>query len=47
MKEGDIVEHILDKEWLLVLKVKGDKVTCRTKSFEVIEFHDFELRPRI
>ncbi len=46
MKPGDIVEHILDKEWLLVLEIDGDKIVCRTKSFEKIEFYSFELRLR-
>ena len=44
MKVGDKVEHKLSKDWLLVLKVDGDEITCRTKSFDIIKFFEFELQ---
>ena len=49
-KGGQVVQHILQKEWLLVLypKVVDGKVelyVCRTKQFEVKEFYPFELEP--
>jgi hypothetical protein len=45
-REGDIVEHILSKDWLLVLDHNSDNNTflCRTKTHEAIWFHEFELR---
>lgn len=44
MKVGDKVEHKLSKDWLLVLKVDGDEITCRTKSFDIVKFFEFELQ---
>jgi hypothetical protein len=49
MKVGQRVEHILTKDWLLVLEVinqptGGQKLLCRTKMLEEIWFYDFELR---
>lgn len=46
VKQGDIIEHILSKDWLLVLEVDGNMVECRTKSLDIKEFYDFELRQR-
>ncbi|MFW6242672.1 MAG: hypothetical protein ACOC2W_00775 [bacterium] len=46
MQLGDIVEHILNKEWLIILEINDNKVKCRTKQFEIIEFYDFELRKK-
>ena len=45
-KEGDIVEHILSKDWLLVLDFNTDNgmFLCRTKDHQAIWFHEFELR---
>jgi mRNA-degrading endonuclease YafQ of YafQ-DinJ toxin-antitoxin module len=45
-REGDIVEHILSKDWLLVLDINSDNnmILCRTKTHEAIWFHEFELR---
>ncbi len=45
-EKGQIVEHKLDKEWLMVLEDKGETIVCRTKSYDVIEFNDFELAER-
>jgi hypothetical protein len=46
MKPGDIVEHKLDKEWVLVVEINNEFIRCRTKSFDIIDFFDFELRER-
>lgn len=45
-KTGDMVEHKLNKEWLLVLKAnKNDGMyCCRTKSLKTEYFYEFELR---
>ena len=44
--KGDIVEHRLNKEWLMVLEVRCDCIECRTKSLEVRTFQEFELKER-
>ncbi len=50
-KPGQIVQHILQKEWVLILcpkKVPGSgpiQFTCRTKKFEMVDFYKFELEP--
>ena len=44
LKKGDIVEHRLSKDWVLVLSVLENAVVCRTKAFEQITFQDFELQ---
>jgi len=45
LSSGDIVEHKLTKDWLIVLETKdgGSKVLCRNKMYEEIWFNDFEL----
>lgn len=43
---GDIVEHILTKDWMMVVKIQGDFYICRTKDYQLIEFHPFELKRR-
>lgn len=45
MKIGSKVEHILSKDWLLVLEVDEDMVLCRTKDYEELWFFAFELKP--
>lgn len=45
---GIIVQHILQKEWVMVLSWHtsanlGTIIKCRTKKLEVIEFYSFEL----
>ena len=50
MKVGNKAEHLLSKDWVLVLQIvdgKGtpDKILCRTKDLREIWFFDFELRP--
>lgn len=46
--QGEIVEHKLSREWLMVLKYHPNErtYTCRTKSFEELSFYDFELSER-
>jgi hypothetical protein len=48
MDIGVKVEHILSKDWMMVLEVikkpeGGFKVLCRTKDLREIWFHSFEL----
>ena len=42
---GEKVEHILSKDYLLVLKCGKEQYLCRTKDLREIWFYDFELRP--
>ena len=44
MEKGQIVEHKLSKDWMMVLEVRGDKVLCRTKDLQEVEFYAFELK---
>jgi len=46
VKPGDILEHKLNKEWVMVLEVKGEKIICRTKNLTTIEFESFELKQK-
>ena len=49
LKPGDIVEHKLNKDWLMVLDPINDiphEIWCRTKSFNKVIFYDFELQPQ-
>lgn len=45
---GEIVEHKLSKEWVMVLSYdsKSKKYLCRTKSFEEVYFFNFEVQKR-
>lgn len=43
MKVGDKVEHILSRDWVLILEISKDKIVCRTKDLREISFHKFEL----
>ena len=47
-KSGEIVEHILSKDWVMVLEyiLETDQYLCRTKSLQSIAFYAFELRER-
>ena len=45
MDVGMKVEHILSRDWLMVLEVKDGKYLCRTKDLQEIWFFGFELRP--
>lgn len=45
MDVGSKVEHILTRDWFLVLEVKDLKMLCRTKDYSEIWFYRFELRP--
>ena len=45
---GETVQHILQKEWVLVLSVSNvpgsaQIVKCRTKKLREVEFYSFEL----
>lgn len=47
-KSGTIVEHVLSKDWVMVLEyiLETDQYLCRTKSLQAIAFYSFELRER-
>ena len=44
-KVGEKVEHVLSKDYLLVLKCGNEQYLCRTKDLREIWFYDFELKP--
>lgn len=46
--KGEIVEHKLSKEWVMVLSYDSKENTylCRTKSFDEVKFNDYELTER-
>jgi hypothetical protein len=50
MKVGDKVEHVLTKDWLLVLQIvpsadrQDQKILCRTKDLKEIWFYEFEIK---
>jgi hypothetical protein len=49
MKVGNKVEHVLTKDWLLILQVidqpdGSKKYLCRTKDLREVSFFEFELR---
>ena len=44
IKQGDILEHKLSKDWVLVLDLVEGDVLCRAKNLEVYYFKPFELR---
>ena len=46
LKKGDIVQHKLSKDWLMVINVLQNSVDCRTKSLTIETFNDFELEPK-
>lgn len=45
---GDVVEHILSKDWFFIIEVDYEKqmIKCRSKSHEIFSFHPFELKLR-
>ena len=45
-KVGQIVEHILSRDWLLVLDLDNDRTLCRTKDHKEIWFYNFELQAK-
>ncbi len=46
MEIGQIVEHILSKDWLMILEFRDEKLLCRTKDLREVEFYQFEVKPR-
>ncbi len=52
VKKGDILEHGLSKDWVMMLDTKETvipnlrMITCRTKSLDIKDFYDFELEYR-
>lgn len=47
-QSGEIVEHILSKDWVMVLEYMPEmgQYLCRTKSLQPIAFYAFELKER-
>lgn len=43
-KIGQIVEHVLSKDWVLVLEILEDTILCRAKDLELYKFYPIELR---
>ena len=43
---GDIVEHKLSKDWLMILKLCKEQVLCRTKDLREIWVYGFEIDNR-
>ena len=43
-KPGDIVEHKINGEYLMVLKKGKEQYLCRTKDMREVWFFDFELK---
>lgn len=45
-RTGDIVEHILSKDWLIVLSYDeySNRYLCRTKDLREVILYTFELR---
>ena len=50
MKVGDKVEHVLTKDWLLVLQIapsadrQSQRILCRTKDLKEVWFYEFEIK---
>lgn len=40
---GNVVEHILTKDWFIVLEVSDDNYTCRAKNYAVYTFRLSEI----
>jgi hypothetical protein len=43
-KVGQIVEHNLSKDWLMVIEVGNILLKCRTKDLRIVELFDFEIQ---
>ena len=41
---GDKVEHVLSKDFLLILEVRGNDYLVRTKDLREVLVHDFEVK---
>lgn len=41
---GEIVEHKINGDYLMVLKTGKEQYQCRTKDMREIWFYDFELK---
>lgn len=44
MRVGQKVEHILSKDWMLILEIDEEVAICRTKDLDVVSFYLFELK---
>lgn len=46
-KEGNVVEHVLTKDWFLVINVTPNEpivITCRGKDYSLYHFYKYELK---
>ena len=43
-KPGEIVEHKINGDYLIVLRAGKEQYLCRTKDMREIWFYDFELK---
>ena len=44
-KVGQIIEHVLSKDWLMVLEVGEWDLVCRTKDLRIVNIYHFEVQP--
>ena len=42
-KTGQIVEHKLSKDWLMVIEI-GVMIKCRTKDLRIVDLFEFEVQ---
>lgn len=45
-KVGEIVEHVLNREWLLIIQINDNTLKCRTKKFDILEFNICEIQKK-
>lgn len=47
-KVGDIVEHVLSKDYVMIIKEgrTKDQFLCRLKDFREVWLYTFEIKPR-
>ena len=43
IKVGDKVEHKLSGNWLIVLELSDNEVSCRTKDFQIVTLFKWEV----
>jgi hypothetical protein len=43
-KTGQIVEHKLSKDWLMVIEIGVSLIKCRTKDLRIVDLFDFEIQ---
>jgi hypothetical protein len=43
-KVGQIVEHKLSKDWLMILEIGESLIKCRSKDLRIIDLYQFEVQ---